>query len=332
MSRELGLPRVSIGMPVYNGAQYIRAAIDSVLNQTYGDLELIISDNASTDETQAICEEYAKADPRVRYSRNPRNLGAGPNYDRCFHLARGHYFRWAAHDDAMAPTYLEKAVAALDAAPDAVACQVGIVEIDEQGNETRRYVNALTGIDSPSRATRLGAAIHPRHQVEDFFSLYRRDAVAKSGLHDTFLGSDRVFLAEMALIGRWVIVPEPLFLHREHRDRFTRAVLMSNDQKAAIAWQDAAATARPTKRVPYHLSIYGHFWRLVSKHVTDPGEKFFCRLELIRWWFTDNHFVASVANALGALSPALLARARALKHELIGVSEAKGPGSLPKIE
>lgn len=332
MSRQKALPRVSIGMPVYNGARYLRAAVDSVLGQTYADLELIISDNASTDGTQAICEEYARRDPRVRYSRNAKNLGAGPNYDRCFYLSRGHYFRWAAHDDAMAPTYLEKAVAALDADPEAVACQVGITEIDEDGRELRSYVNALKGIDSQSQARRLGAAIHPRHQVEDFFSLYRRDAVAKSGLHDTFLGSDRVFLAEMALIGRWVIVPEPLFLHREHRDRFTRAVLLSSDQKAAIAWQDAAATARSTRRVPYHLSIYARFWGLVAKHAADPRENLTCKVELLRWWFTDNHFIASVANALGAISPNLLARARALKHELIGVSEAKGPGSLPKIE
>ncbi len=87
-----GAPRVSIGLPVFNGERYLARAIDSVLGQDFRDFELIICDNASTDRTAEICAAYARRDARVRYVRNPRNLGAGPNYDRCFHLARGTYF------------------------------------------------------------------------------------------------------------------------------------------------------------------------------------------------------------------------------------------------
>ena len=113
-------PRVSIGLPVFNGERYLARAIESVLGQDFRDLELIVCDNASTDRTPEICAAYARRDARVRYFRNPRNLGAGPNYDRCFRLARGEYFKWAAHDDRLAPDYLSRTVAALDAAPEAV--------------------------------------------------------------------------------------------------------------------------------------------------------------------------------------------------------------------
>jgi len=77
-------PTVSIGLPVYNGENYLAKTIRSILGQTYTDFELIICDNASTDGTQQICEEFARSDPRVRYARNERNLGAGPNYDLAF--------------------------------------------------------------------------------------------------------------------------------------------------------------------------------------------------------------------------------------------------------
>ena len=99
-------PRVSIGMPVYNGEKYLEEAIQSILAQTYSDFELVISDNASTDKTQEICLEYAARDSRVRYHRNEKNLGAAPNYNRTFELSTGQYFKWADYDDLLAEEFL----------------------------------------------------------------------------------------------------------------------------------------------------------------------------------------------------------------------------------
>ena len=96
-------PRVSIGLPVYNGDNYLAETLDSILAQTFTDFELIISDNGSTDRTEAICRRYAAQDHRVRYVRNPSNLGAARNYKRAFELARGEYFKWNGHDDPLAP-------------------------------------------------------------------------------------------------------------------------------------------------------------------------------------------------------------------------------------
>jgi len=103
-------PAVSIGMPVYNGAKFIREALDSLLAQSFRDFELIISDNASTDETQSLCEAYARQDSRISYIRQAKNLGAVPNFLFVLRQSRGTYFMWAAHDDIWAANWLETLV------------------------------------------------------------------------------------------------------------------------------------------------------------------------------------------------------------------------------
>ncbi|MEO1000408.1 MAG: glycosyltransferase family 2 protein, partial [Pseudomonadota bacterium] len=111
---------MSIGLPVRNGARFLDEAITSIRAQEFGDFELIIADNASTDATEEIARDHAAADPRISYLRQPRNLGAAANYNETFRRARGHYFKWAAHDDRLAPGFLGTCIAALEARPEAV--------------------------------------------------------------------------------------------------------------------------------------------------------------------------------------------------------------------
>ena len=92
-------PLVSIGLPVYNGENFVADAIRCVLSQTFTDWELIISDNASSDRTLSICQEFAAKDSRIRIYQNKRNMGFAPNYNHVFHVSRGRYFKWIAHDD-----------------------------------------------------------------------------------------------------------------------------------------------------------------------------------------------------------------------------------------
>lgn len=103
-----GSPSVSIGMPVYNGERFIDEAIRSILAQTFGDFELLISDNASSDATAAICARYARQDPRIRYVRQASNLGAMGNFQYLLDHARGRYFMWAACDDFWDPEWVER--------------------------------------------------------------------------------------------------------------------------------------------------------------------------------------------------------------------------------
>ena len=115
-----GVPRVSVGLPVYNGADHVAEAIDSVLAQTYRDLELVICDNASSDRTEEICRRLAHRDPRVRFYRNDENLGATGNFRRTFELARGEFFNWLSHDDLLAPKYVEQCIGVLEHSPESV--------------------------------------------------------------------------------------------------------------------------------------------------------------------------------------------------------------------
>lgn len=101
------VPRVSIGMPVYNGEPFLKDALDSLLGQSFRDFELILSDNASTDGTEVICRGYAARDQRIRYTRQPANLGAAANFKFVLDEARGKYFMWAACDDTRSPDFIE---------------------------------------------------------------------------------------------------------------------------------------------------------------------------------------------------------------------------------
>jgi glycosyltransferase involved in cell wall biosynthesis len=321
-------PAVSIGLPVYNGEAYLEKAIDSLLCQSFADFELIICDNASIDRTAQICLGYATRDARVRYVRNPRNLGAGPNFDLCFRHARGEFFQWAAHDDMFAPDYLERAVAALRGRPEATLCTVGIVEIGADGGVNRTYSTPLQGMESADPVCRFASVIHTRHQCEDFFGLYRRSALAGSGLVGSFVGSDRVLLAELAIRGPWVRLEEPLFLHREHAGRATRAILLV-DRKGAAARQDTGHISR-RKRSLFHIELFRSYWRLVARNVPTGRGRYY--RQLLWWWFTDGHFADVIRDVLHELSPRTLRWARAMKHAVLGANRAAPPGSLPTLK
>lgn len=225
-------PRVSIGVPVYNGERFLQEVLDNFLGQTFSDLELIVCDNASTDATEAICREAARRDPRVRYHRNEVNLGANPNFNKAFHLSRAPLFKWAAHDDVYDCTYVQSCVAILDANPDVVLAHSATAFIDETGAifpyEALKeyYVDPYTGAhqrpDQPSigndssPAVRLWQVLARARWGSHMFGLMRHEALARTQLLLNFAGSDRAMLAELALLGRFEASPEILFKKRFH--------------------------------------------------------------------------------------------------------------------
>jgi glycosyltransferase involved in cell wall biosynthesis len=231
----LGGPRVSIGMPVYNAEEFIEDALVSILDQTFGDFEVVISDNCSEDRTGAICEAFAAKDERIRYFRTGRNVGIVRNFNLTFQLSRGTYFKWAAHDDVLAPEYLETAVAVLDRDPSVVLAAPAVALIDSTGHplpfdETEGVFVTSHGekVSAMKRATGCGsssAEIRFRSVVLDLrssvlnsfvFGLARSEALAQTRLHDFYLGSEKVVLAQLSLIGRLEQIEEPLFFWRIH--------------------------------------------------------------------------------------------------------------------
>ena len=217
-------PLVSIGVPVYNGERFLREALDSLLGQDYPNLEVIISDNASTDSTSQICREYARRDSRVAYHPAEKNMGVIWNFSRVFELARGEYFMWAAFDDLRDPRYVSVCVAALESRPDAVLCTTDLRFIDENGQTIDARASDFgvrpTGSTAWARllqVARCGVAY-------DIYGLVRRSALGQVRKSVLTWGFDFVILLEICLRGAVLLVPEPLFSYRRFQAKWLQGV------------------------------------------------------------------------------------------------------------
>jgi glycosyltransferase involved in cell wall biosynthesis len=204
-------------MPVYNGEPYIEEAIQSILSQTYGDFELVISDNASTDRTEQICRDYAAHDKRIFYSRNEENLGAAKNYNRVFHLTSGHYFRWFNADDVSAPELHERCIQVMDANPDAALCYGKTAIIDDQSRIIEPYEDNLD-LQQERAVDRYLAFFELVGFTNVIYGLMRTSMVGDTMLfgNGRYPAGDINFMAELTLYGKFIEIPEQLFFRRMH--------------------------------------------------------------------------------------------------------------------
>jgi hypothetical protein len=208
-------PVVSLGMPVFDGERYMAETIDSILKQDVDGLELIVSDNASTDATEEIARSYAARDPRVRYVRNERNLGAARNYNQLVDLAKGRYFKWAGYDDLLQPGYVRRCVEVLDAELEVVLAYPRTDIIDGAGRFIRHHDDNLH-LRSPDPVARVRGFAASFTLCNPCFGIIRRDVLMRTSLVQPFVSSDIPLLVELALLGQWHEVPERLFLRRIH--------------------------------------------------------------------------------------------------------------------
>jgi glycosyltransferase involved in cell wall biosynthesis len=208
-------PLVSIGMPVFNGDKFLAKALDSLLTQTFHDFELIISDNASTDQTERICREYAERDSRITYHRNSENMGAGWNIRRVCELARGKYFKWAAHDDFCAPTYLERCVSILEAKPEVVVAHSKTRVVDQDGNVIEDYEWPMR-LDDNDPIVRFKDLLLNDHLCFPIFGVMRLAALRRVPPQGSYVNSDGVLLAQMGLLGPYAEIPERLWINTRH--------------------------------------------------------------------------------------------------------------------
>ena len=247
-------PRVSIGLPVYNGERYLEKALGSLLNQDFEDFELILSDNASTDRTAEICKDYAARDRRIVYHRNERNMGATRNYNLVLQMASGYYFKWAAHDDMYAPTYLSRCVEVLDEAPPSVAlCYPRTILIDEYDAKLDLYDDRME-IRLARPHHRLRHVLQNLRMCNAVFGVTRTSTMRATRLLGNYVSADMVLLAELALQGEFWQVPDPLFFRRRHPNSSCEA---NRTPEEVAAWFDprnhGRAVARMTRLFWEHL-------------------------------------------------------------------------------
>lgn len=254
-------PRLSIGLPVFNGELYLEAAIQSVLDSTYQDWELIVSDNASTDRTVEIVEAAAIRDPRIRLDRNPINIGALANFNRVFALSRGEYFKWLAYDDICGPDLLTRCIDVLDRDESIVLCSGRFREIDQFGEEIREQPYALN-LDSQSPHKRLRELMRTDRGHPILYGVIRAHALRQTGLMAPYHGSDRALLAQLTLLGRLWEIPELLWSSRDHpaRSPYARGTVDGWDRPKGHRW-------------PTHLTITANMGGILASARLSRAER-----------------------------------------------------------
>ncbi len=252
-------PRLTMAMPVYNGANFIADAIESILAQTFDDLELVITDNASTDNTRDIVERYAKTDARIRYVRNTKNIGAAPNYNKGFELARGEYFKWCAHDDVISANFAELCIDVLDRDPGVSVVHGKSVGIDEKGNFAKLNGTETPSITHDDPGERYTALLQNTPDCFPIFGIMRSSMLQRSGLQKLYYGTDRGLLAEMAILGKMPIVEDAIFYNREH---VTRSVNLSTNRERAV-WHNGSAKGAGSAEF---INLTSHLFEISSRH------------------------------------------------------------------
>jgi len=229
-------PLVSIGMPVYNGAEYLRLALDSLLAQDYENFELIISDNHSTDSTQGICLDYMAKDKRIQYYRNRSNIGAVNNFNKVFELSHGDYFMWHAHDDYREPNYISSCLKMMEKNQNVILCCTYAL-LDENGGQRQLQENFSTIGMSPNRRFR---KILWNNSCAGIYGLMRSHILRKTGLFRNVFGPDNLLLAELSLMGEFFQLPSTLFKMNVRSGNIVRKVkavfeaILPNDPQASF--------------------------------------------------------------------------------------------------
>lgn len=286
-------PKVSIGLPVYNGERYLSVAIESLLAQTFQDFEIIICDNASTDRTASICQSFMSRDRRIRYYRNSKNIGAAANFNRTVELASGEYFKWAADDDICAPDLLRRCFEVLDKDSSVVLCQSEVTFIDENGKFIKNYDSKLHNYDSPEPHLRFADFIRKDHWCFDVFGLIRTKVLKQTPLIGSYAESDRNTLAALSLLGRFHRIPERLFFSRDHSERSIRKFRMPARR---TEWFD------PEKR---GQAVFPH-WRILLEYIKDVNrvelpvkQRAACYLHIVRWMRRNLRFLKRDVRSTG---------------------------------
>ncbi len=252
--------KVSIGLPVYNGSNFLPQALDSLLAQDYERLEIVVSDNGSEDDTADICTDYARRDSRIVYHRFATNVGAAKNYNKTFELSTGAFFKWATHDDLIRPTFVRRCLEVFAEQRDQQVFPSIVYPtsdfIDDQGHIIGRDKDRMHTL-SRSPAIRAFRALQSMNMAAPVFGLMPREVMLKTRLIGSFVASDYVFMVEAAMLGPIVQFEDRLFLRRIHPQMSRKANTTKGD---VLNWFDPNARSRLSMRQRLYLEYVRSAW------------------------------------------------------------------------
>lgn len=270
-------PLVTIGLPVYNGERFLERSLRSVLDQDHTDLEVVVSDNGSTDQSVELVRKVAAGDPRVTILTNDTNRGAAWNYNNTLAHARGRYFRWHADDDWFEPALIGRLVEALEADPGAVLAHSWTRFVDDEGATTREFPDDLD-VESPVPHERLANVVVDLTYCNPVFGLIRTEALNRTARIASFPGSDATLLYELALHGRFAVVPELLYNRRPGN-----SIKSNNSMRAVAEWFSPTGSGG---RFPA-LAQFRETVRAIGRAPLSTGERIRCLATFGRYWPID---------------------------------------------
>ncbi len=283
-------PLITIGLPVYNGADHIGQTIESLLGQTFTDFEVVVSDNASTDGTLEILRDWEKKDNRIRVYAELSNRGGAWNFNRVVELARGEYFRWAGHDDLIDPNYLRACIDASRAAPrQTILVHTRTTLIDGDGKVLSEYDDDLNLTAAEPRA-RFARLVNRVGMANPIFGLMRLQDLKTTNLLGKYPSADLVLLGELAIRGQFLRIEQGMFFRRVHPKASWRA---AGRHEGFAAWFDPARESRivfPTWR------LYLEFIKAAAKAPVSAGERLaLVAVAVARWpWFRFKRMAAEI--------------------------------------
>jgi glycosyltransferase involved in cell wall biosynthesis len=292
-------PTVSIGLAVRNGREALARCVESVLSQELSDLELVISDNASDDGTPELLEQYARADPRVRVSANPSNIGLHANVDRVLELSRGEFFRWISADDWLEPECIRDCVDALRQREDAIGVTTyfTVHTDDGQSRYEEFHGDFPSSADPAERFERMLWFFHAGDAKYDpIYGMYRREPLTRVDRRRDSENSDWLLSAGLALMGPIINVPRRLsHRSRSYPRRFDRAA--NRLRLDPVRGDQLRSSAR---------RLHDDLLRLVLEADLTEEQVRHCRRALRRFWARD--VVSRGRSRMAAVRDGVLAR------------------------
>jgi len=268
---EKAPPKVSIGVPVFNGEKFLPRALECLLRQDYEDFELIVSDNASTDATETICREFAAKDSRIRYYRNETNIGLSRNYNRVFSLARGEFFKWMSHDDECHPSLLRRCLETFEQTSPATVLVFARTEIIDENGMVKHLSPDNISCSSQKPFKRLVRVLWSSSFGHSLWGLIRSDALRQTRLMGV-IEADHVLLGELALLGQLVEIPEVLYRLRRHPKC---AIEINPSARALLAFHDPER-ANDRIYLPHWERVYLEYFKSIRHIHLSPNERWIC--------------------------------------------------------
>ncbi|NHZ70177.1 MAG: glycosyltransferase [Proteobacteria bacterium] len=271
------VPDLTIGLPVYNGERYLAGALDSILSQSYNDFLLVISDNASSDDTRDICEDYAARDERITYVRQEKNMGGAWNFNAVVEHASSPMFKWISHDDLTGEGFLELCMAELvDAPDDVILCYPRTILIDDEGEPIGDFDDDLD-LRQESPCARLRGYLDNYKMSNPIFGVIRRNLLTRTSMLGSYASSDKVLMAEMAIVGKFWELPDRLFLRRYHEEM---------SRKANVTPDEVAAWFDPNHPHPVSMTrskLYVEYMRSIAsaRLGLSPADRARCMKEMV---------------------------------------------------